>query len=106
MAAWGLRFAGYRIVAEREKTLFGEIDLIAGKRGLVAVLEMKARPDLRRGIEAVSARQQHRIEHANDWLVAQRPALRQRQMRFDMIGVISYRLPIHVEDEWHPSRGM
>ena len=105
-AAWRLRLAGYRIVGEREKTPFGEIDLIALKRGLVAIVEVKARPDLRRCIEAVSPRQRRRIEQAAGWLVSQRPALRQRQMRFDIIGVVPYRPPIHVKDAWRPGRGM
>ncbi len=61
-AAWRLRFAGDLIVAKREMVPFREIDLIAVKRGLVAIVEVKARPDLRRCIEAVSARQLHRIE--------------------------------------------
>lgn len=106
LAAWRLRFAGYRIVAAREKTPFGEIDLIAVKRGLVAFVEVKARPDLRACIESVSARQRQRIEQAAIWLIGQRPALRQRQTRFDIIGVIPYRLPIHVKDAWRPGRGM
>jgi putative endonuclease len=105
-AAWRLRFAGYSIVAEREMTPFGAIDLIAFKRGLVAIVEVKALPDLRRRIEAVSARQQHRIEPWAGWLVAQRPALRQRKMRFDIIGVMPYRLLIHVKDVWCPGKGM
>ena len=105
-AAWRLRFAGYRNLADWEKTPFGEIDLIAVKRGLVAIVEVKARPDLRRCIKAVSTRQRHRIEQAAGWLVARRAALRQRQMRFDIIGVIPYRLPIHVKDAWRPGKGM
>ena len=105
-AAWRLWIAGYRIIAEREKTPFGEIDIVAVKSGLVAFVEVKARPDLRRSIEAVSARQRRRIEQAAGWLVSQRPALRQRQMRFDIIAVIPYRLPVHVKDAWRPGRGM
>ena len=105
-AAWRLRLAGYRIVAEREKTPFGEIDLVAVKRGLVAIVEVKARPDLRRSIEAVGARQRRRIEQAAEWLTAQRPTLRQRQLRFDIVAVIPYRMSIHVKDAWRPGRGM
>lgn len=106
VAAWRLRIAGYRIVAAREKTPFGEIDLVAVKRGLVAFVEVKARPDLRACIEAVGGRQRQRIERAAAWLIGQRPALRQQQTRFDIVGVIPYRLPIHVKDAWRPGRGM
>jgi putative endonuclease len=43
LAAWYLRFKGWRIVARRVKTPRGEIDLIARRGGTVAFIEVKWR---------------------------------------------------------------
>ena len=43
-AAWALRLKGWRIVAKRFKTKTGEVDIIARRRDLIIMVEVKARP--------------------------------------------------------------
>lgn len=102
LAAWRLRLAGYRIRARRAVTPFGEIDVVAIKRDVVAIIEVKARPSLRAGVEAVGARQRRRIAAAANWLAASRPELARRRLRFDIIVVRPWRAPQHVRDAWRP----
>jgi len=45
LVAWRLRFAGYRIAGRRASTPYGEIDLIALKGDIAAIVEVKARPE-------------------------------------------------------------
>ena len=103
LAAWRLRFAGYRIIARRARTPFGEIDLVALKRGIAAVVEVKARADLAAGLLSVSQRQQRRIATAAVWLASNRPDLARRRLRFDVIVVRPWRAPQHIRDAWRPN---
>ena len=97
-AAIALILKGYRIVARRHRTKLGEIDLIARRGDLVAIVEVKARPTLAAAMDAIGRESAHRIEAAADlWLVRQRDYAR-LSMRFDMVAVIPWRWPVHVED--------
>ena len=49
---------GYRILAKRFRTPYGEIDLVAKKRNLIAFIEVKARASLDDAAYAVTPRQQ------------------------------------------------
>ena len=42
-AVWMLRLKGYRIVARRYRTAVGEIDIVARRGSLLAMIEVKAR---------------------------------------------------------------
>ena len=62
---------GYRILAKRFRTPYGEIDLVAKKRNLLAFIEVKARASLDEAAYAVTPRQQARIiDAAQGWLAA------------------------------------
>ncbi|MGN0657646.1 MAG: YraN family protein [Ruminiclostridium sp.] len=54
---------GYRILARNYRIKGGEIDIIAEKEGLIAVVEVKTRKfgSLTQGIEAVTKKKQSRI---------------------------------------------
>ena len=52
---------GYRILAKRFRTPYGEIDIVAKRRNLVAFVEVKARATLDDAAFAVTPRQQARI---------------------------------------------
>jgi putative endonuclease len=54
---------GYRILARRYKTKFGEIDIIATKRKELVVFEIKARRNQILGSDIVSKYQLHRINN-------------------------------------------
>src|SRR3990170_3470106 len=69
-AAW-LMAKGYRILAKRFRTPYGEIDLVARRRNLIVFVEVKARPSLDDAAYAVTPRQQARIiAAAQGWLMA------------------------------------
>ena len=98
LAAAALMAKGYRIVARRYRTRLGEIDLIARRGDLVAIVEVKARPTLAAAMDAIGGMSERRIEAAADmWLARQRDYAR-LSMRFDMVAVLPWRWPVHVPD--------
>jgi putative endonuclease len=101
-AAW-LIAKGYRLLARRFSCHHGEIDLIVSRRHLIAFVEVKARPDLRSAMEAVSTRAQQRIGRAASlWLARNRPGLLSDAIRFDVVAVCPWRLPLHLRDAFRP----
>ncbi|MBO0661007.1 YraN family protein [Jiella sp. MQZ9-1] len=100
LAAMALRLKGYRIVARQYRTKLGEIDIIARRGDLVAIVEVKARPTLTGAMDAVGIGAQRRIEAAADlWLSKQKDASR-LSIRFDIVAVMPRRWPVHVPDAW------
>ena len=98
LAAAALMAKGYRIVARRYRTRLGEIDLIARRGDLVAIVEVKARPTLAAAMDAIGGMSERRIEAAADlWLARQRDYAK-LSMRFDMVAVLPWRWPVHVPD--------
>lgn len=100
LAAWALRLKGYRILAVRYRTPVGEIDVIARRGDLVAIVEVKARTTLAAAMDAVGPAAQRRIAAAADlWLARQRDHAR-LSLRFDIVAVLPRRWPVHVPDAW------
>jgi putative endonuclease len=94
-AAW-LMAKGYRILAKRFRTPYGEIDIVARRRNLVAFIEVKARASLDEAAYAVTPRQQARIiAAAQAWLVAH-PEHAEFDLRFDAMLIAPRRLPRHL----------
>jgi putative endonuclease len=82
-AAAYLMAKGYRILAKRFRTPYGEIDIVAKRRNLVAFVEVKARATLDEAAFAVTPRQQRRIiDAAQAWLAAH-PEHANFELRFD-----------------------
>ena len=101
LAAAALMLKGFRIVARRYRTKLGEIDLIARRGNLVLVVEVKARKTLMEAMEAIAYESERRIEGAADlWLTRQRDHAK-LSMRFDMVAVLPWRWPVHVENIFH-----
>jgi putative endonuclease len=95
-AAALLMAKGYRILAKRFKTPYGEIDIVAKKRNLIAFIEVKARGRLDDAAYAVTPRQQARIiDAAGAWLMAH-PEHAEFDLRFDAILIAPRRLPRHL----------
>jgi putative endonuclease len=95
-AAALLMAKGYRILAKRFKTPYGEIDIVAKKRNLIAFIEVKARGGLDEAAYAVTPRQQARIiDAAGVWLMAH-PEHAEFDLRFDAILIAPRRLPRHL----------
>jgi len=101
LAAAALMLKGYRILARRYRTKLGEIDLIARRGNLVLFVEVKARRSLIEAMEAIAHESERRIEGAADlWLMRQRD-YGKLSMRFDMVAVLPWRWPVHVENVFY-----
>jgi len=87
---------GYRIMARRYRTPYGEIDIIARRRNLLAFIEVKARANLDDAAYSVTPQQQQRIvAAAQAWLMNQ-PDYANFDMRFDVVLIAPKRLPRHL----------
>jgi putative endonuclease len=96
IAAWWLRLKGYRILAHRYKTALGEIDLVARRGRVLAFVEVKARPSVEAGLEAIAAEGYRRIEEAADIYLARHPAFATLDIRFDLVVIAPRRWPRHL----------
>jgi putative endonuclease len=97
LAAWALRLKGWRIVAKRFKTKTGEVDLIARKRDLIIMVEVKARASLIEAMDSVTPTAQRRIEAAGDVWLARQPDFSKLSVRYDLVAVLPRQWPVHVE---------
>ena len=98
LAAAALMLKGYRIVARRHRTKLGEIDLIARRGNVAAIVEVKARPTLIAAMEAVGYNAERRIEAAADLWLSRQPDHGRLSIRFDLVAVLPRRWPVHVEN--------
>ena len=67
---------GYRILGFRLGAKQGEIDLLALRQGVLAVVEVKRRRTLEAALEAVRPSQRERLRRAAAQIASRRPALR------------------------------
>jgi putative endonuclease len=98
-AAGMLMLKGYRLIAHRARTPYGEVDLAALHRGVLVIVEVKARPKLSLGLEAVGPHQRRRLEQAAVALAA-RWRLSALPIRFDVVVVRPWAWPDHVHGAW------
>lgn len=97
-AASYLILKGYRIANMRYKTNLGEIDIIARKQDLAIFIEVKARANLQKGVDAVSYQSQTRIKNASDLWLAKQKNPHKFSQRYDIIVVRPWRWPVHFLD--------
>lgn len=76
---------GWTILGRRLRTEAGEIDAIAEKSGLLAVIEVKRRPTLAEAAVALTARQQSRLIGACEIILARNPDWGRAGVRFDVL---------------------
>jgi putative endonuclease len=93
--AW-LTAKGYRILARRFRSPYGEIDIVARRRNLLAFVEVKARGTLDDAAWAVTPRQQQRIINAAQAWLMSHPEHAEFELRFDAILIAPKRLPRHL----------
>jgi len=105
LAACWLRLKGYQLLARNFRGGVGEIDLIARRGDILAMVEVKTRGNLISAGEALGSRQRARIVRAAEAFLQQRPQLAQLSVRFDVILVAPGRLPRHLLDAWRPDHG-
>ncbi len=78
---------GWRVIARNWRGGGGELDIVATRRGVVAVVEVKARADADALTEPISYWQRHRLLMAANTFVARRPHLDGYEVRIDLIAV-------------------
>jgi putative endonuclease len=91
--------AGWRILGMRLRTHGVEIDILARRGGVLAVVEVKSRATLAEALEAVGWAQARRLRRAAE-AIAQRPGLAGLSIRLDLIAMAPRRLPRHIADAW------
>ncbi len=84
-AAAALLWDGWDVLARRVRTPAGELDLIAERDGLLAFVEVKARPSLAEAAFALGARQRVRLLAAAECWAAANPGHGAAGMRFDVV---------------------
>jgi putative endonuclease len=91
---------GYRILGLRLRTPQGEIDLLARRGGVLAVVEVKTRASLEAALGAVAPEQRIRLRRAGAQLAARQLALREMWVRLDLVALAPGRWPRHIADAW------
>ena len=100
IAAIWLMAKGYRILGFRLKTPQAEIDLLAMRGGVLAVVEVKRRTSLLAALETVTFDQRERLRRAAANLAARRPGLQGAAVRLDLMALAPGKLPRHIPDAW------
>ena len=85
IAAAALARDGWAVLARRARTPAGEIDLVVERDGLLAFVEVKARPSLAEAAFALGVRQRVRLVAAAECWVAANPGYGAAGMRFDVV---------------------
>jgi putative endonuclease len=78
---------GWTVLARRLRTPAAEIDLVAERCGLLAVIEVKARATLADAAAALGPRQRRRLADAAEQMLAAQPGWGRAGVRFDVIVV-------------------
>src|ERR1700679_2285422 len=86
-ASAALTHDGWIVHAQRLRTALGEIDIVAEKDGLLAIVEVKSRPTLADAAAALTMKQRLRLIGAAEILLAEHPDWGENGVRFDVIVV-------------------
>ena len=86
-ACLALERDGWTVLARRLRTPAAEIDLVAERDGLLAIVEVKARASLAEAAASLGARQRLRLVAAAEQVLAEHPGWGQAGVRFDVIVV-------------------
>jgi putative endonuclease len=78
---------GWDVLGQRVRTAAGEIDIVAQKAGLCAIVEVKARATLADAAAAITLRQRLRLLAATEILLAEHPDWGTAGVRFDLLMV-------------------
>jgi putative endonuclease len=102
-ALW-LRLKGYRILGRNLRTPQGEVDILARRGRILAVVEVKARDDVAAAGESVTWDKRKRLLRAARFLLARLPENNDLSIRFDAMLVAPWRID-HVMDAWREDGG-
>lgn len=95
-----LRMTGWRIIEHNWRCRGGEIDIIARRGRLLAVIEVKNHAFYDDAQGAVSHRQQRRIIHATRVFLAFHHHYASHDIRFDVILLRQWWRLIHIKNAW------
>jgi len=100
LCLWHLRVRGWRILARGWRCSAGEIDIVARRGKVLAVIEVKSRGEFAAAATALAPRQRRRIARAAESFLLQRSDLVGLDLRFDLMLVTPRRLPRHWPGAW------
>ncbi|NCQ89226.1 MAG: YraN family protein [Alphaproteobacteria bacterium] len=99
-----LQANGYEILSERYKTKYGEIDIIARQKNVIAFIEVKARVTVEQALQSITPKMKMRIANAALFFLSECEAANQCDLRFDVIAIQS---PLsagntvtHIDNAW------
>lgn len=96
IASLYLRCRGYRIVARRQRTPVGEIDIVAIKGRRISFVEVKARSSFAAAEASVLGEQRRRVRRAATSFIAARPCYQAFEQTFDLVFIVPGRWPRHL----------
>lgn len=100
LCLWHLRLRGWQILARGWRCPSGEIDILARRGKVLAVIEVKSRHEFDAAASALTLRQRKRIARAAAAFLLSRPDLARLDPRFDLMLVAPRRLPRHWPGAW------
>ena len=95
LAAVLLMAKGYQVLGFRLKTRAGEIDILARRGRILAVVEVKRRATMDAALAALTPDQFDRLLAAGRAVLRQRPSLAGHRLRIDMVTLAPGRFPRH-----------
>ena len=96
VAAFWLMLRGYRILGFRLKSRAGEIDLLACRGRVLAVVEVKRRATIKAARLALKPAQFDRLVAAGEAIRRNRPTLKGLDLRIDIVALAPWRFPRHL----------
>lgn len=87
---------GYRILARRHVTPYGEVDIIAARRDRIAFIEVKRRTTIADAEAALTPAQGDRIARAADYWLSRHPVYLDREVGLDAVLVTPRGWPHHI----------
>ena len=92
-------FQLYNILHHRMHNFGGEIDIVAKRKSTIVFIEVKARSS-ELDDRFVSLNQQKRIKNAAEIFLRNNPKYQQCDVRFDLVVIKPYRLPLIIKNAW------
>lgn len=102
LAVLYLRCKGYRILERNWRSQMGEIDILARKGNVLALIEVKLRQDTGLAGGAVQPQQRRRLLRALGHYLKTRPELGGLDLRCDVLALGRFGWPVHLIDAWRP----
>ena len=99
LAAWWLTFRGWRVVAKRMRTPYSEVDLLALRGRVLALVEVKRRATWEACEDALDWSTRRRLDRACEWVEAHNRLAKKREVRVDAVYVVGWRVR-HVPEPW------